>query len=123
MEALSDYESKEKIKRQLKKDQKKIEREIDKFRDEGGDLGVRTLDFQYIIDYYGEHRFDVRVECRKSIQFNPDTINSIKVIVKMHDEYNKEPIRTTCMVLSKYSIDSIYIIIYGIIMAQWDELV
>lgn len=122
MEVYSDTDSINKIMRQLKKDQKKIESEINKFRDDPGDIGVKTLNYTYIIDCYGEHRFDVTVECRKALNvLDNDNISNVTVIVKEYG-YDKKLEYTTSIVIDRRSIDSIYVVIFGIIMAQWEGL-
>lgn len=122
MEVFDDTESLNKIKKQLKKDQKAITAKIKELNDDPGDLGYGALHFKYIIDCHGEHRFDVYIKYTKTMGMFKSEVKSVSINVEETD-YHKELIRSTTIYVSKDSIDSIYIVIFGIIMAQWEALV
>lgn len=122
MEVFDDTESIDKIKKQLKKDQKVIDAEIKKLNDDPRDLEYGALHFKYIIDCHGEHRFDVYIKYRKSFSMGASEVRSVSINVEETD-YHKELIRSTTIHVTKDSINSVCIVIFGIIMAQWEGLV
>lgn len=122
MEVFTDTESLNKIKKQLKKDQKAIDAKIKELNDDPRDLEYGSLHYKYIIDCHGEHRFDVYIKYRKSFSMGASEVRSVSINVEETD-YHKELIRSTTIHITKDSIDSIYIVIFGIIMAQWEALV